>query len=273
MAIIKLMTGVQRIMVLALAAVLLLTACGAKPGLSEETAPAPTAVNAPGSAVPQTASQPESQAKSDSPSQPPSPSEQQPQVQPQSNPVRPEPANSANSANTDNAAASSATSAQVQPQAGTPAAAPDSRAPQTEPSAAAETAAVPEPKPATAPAAQEPTVEIGIIGDDKKGTILASTQVEIQDGDTVIDVLRRITKAKKIQMETKGTGKSVYVEGIANLYEFDHGGKSGWLYRVNGKFPSVSAGAYPISKGDKIEWLYTKDLGKDVGKTEEAGSK
>ncbi|MCD1259877.1 DUF4430 domain-containing protein [Paenibacillus athensensis] len=121
-------------------------------------------------------------------------------------------------------------------------------------------------------AAAKATVRISIVGDRDKGTILAAVSAPLQDNDTVIDVLRRVTKEARIQMETRGSGQAVYVEGIANLYEFDKGGKSGWLYRVNGDFPNVSAGAYPLKKGDSVEWLYTLDMGKDVGKEDAAGS-
>jgi hypothetical protein len=69
-------------------------------------------------------------------------------------------------------------------------------------------------------------------------------------------------------MEHRGSAKAPYIEGIDNLYEFDKGGKSGWLYRVNGTFPNKSAGAYILKKGDRIEWVYTLELGKDVGKSE-----
>ncbi|CAG7655799.1 DUF4430 domain-containing protein [Paenibacillus allorhizosphaerae] len=122
------------------------------------------------------------------------------------------------------------------------------------------------PAPASGQDAKSTAVSVRIVGDKEKGTILDTVQVELRDGDTVVDVLKRITKEKKIQLETRGSGKSSYIEGIANLYEFDKGAKSGWLYRVNGKFPSVSAGAYTLSKGDSVEWLYTLNLGKDVGK-------
>ena len=32
---------------------------------------------------------------------------------------------------------------------------------------------------------------------------------------------------------------SYYVEGIGNLYEFDCGSESGWMYKVNGWFPQL----------------------------------
>ncbi len=54
------------------------------------------------------------------------------------------------------------------------------------------------------------------------------------------------------------------MEGIDNIFEFDYGVKSGWIYRVNGSIYSKSAGAYTVKAGDVIEWLYTLDLGRDL---------
>ncbi|MED0756442.1 DUF4430 domain-containing protein [Aneurinibacillus thermoaerophilus] len=108
-------------------------------------------------------------------------------------------------------------------------------------------------------------VSFSIVADKERGTILSPTEVEIQEGDTVLDVLKRVTREKKIQMEYRGVKATAYVEGIDNLYEFDRGSKSGWMYRVNGVFPNKSAGIFPVKAGDKIEWLYTVDLGRDLG--------
>ena len=49
------------------------------------------------------------------------------------------------------------------------------------------------------------------------------------------------------------------------MSEFDKGSESGWLYRVNGKFPDHSAALERVYENDSVEWLYTKDLGRDVG--------
>ena len=68
-------------------------------------------------------------------------------------------------------------------------------------------------------------------------------------------------------MEYTGTAKIPYIEGIANLYEFDCGPLSGWMYQVNGWFPSFNMGQYKIERGDSIELIYTCDLGEDVGDT------
>ncbi|WLR51913.1 DUF4430 domain-containing protein [Bacillus tianshenii] len=109
-------------------------------------------------------------------------------------------------------------------------------------------------------------VSISITGDTAMGQILSSEPVELKEGDTVLEILKKVTKANQLQMEYSGRGMAAYVEGINNLYEFDKGPKSGWMYKINGKFVSKSAGAVNVSAGDKIEWLYTLDLGRDIGK-------
>lgn len=99
------------------------------------------------------------------------------------------------------------------------------------------------------------------------GVILAETQASFQEGETVFDLLQRLTRQEGIHMEASFTPgyNSSYVEGIGNLYEFDCGQQSGWLYRVNGSSPGYSSSQYVLSDGDQVEWLYTCDLGQDVG--------
>lgn len=99
------------------------------------------------------------------------------------------------------------------------------------------------------------------------GWILYKSTVEFEQGDTVFDVLKRVTKAAGIQMESKWTPmyNSYYVEGINQLYEFDCGERSGWMYSVNGWYPNYGCSSYELKDGDKIEWRYTCDLGSDVG--------
>ena len=58
---------------------------------------------------------------------------------------------------------------------------------------------------------------------------------------------------------------SAYVEGINQIYEKDCGELSGWMFNVNGWFPNYGCSKYYVSDGDTINWVYTCDLGKDVG--------
>ena len=102
-----------------------------------------------------------------------------------------------------------------------------------------------------------------ILPDD--GVILDNFKMEYEDGESVFDVIEKAVKENKIHMEYSGTKKVPYIEGVANLYEFDCGSLSGWMYRVNGWFPSFGMGQYKVERGDSIELIYTCDLGKDVG--------
>lgn len=97
------------------------------------------------------------------------------------------------------------------------------------------------------------------------GCILDKTQMVLQDGDTVFDVLVRAAKQNKLQLDYEGGTGSAYVKGIQYLYEKEFGDTSGWMYQVNGQFESVGCSDYKLSDGDVVEWVYTCDLGKDVG--------
>lgn len=99
------------------------------------------------------------------------------------------------------------------------------------------------------------------------GVILEMTTITFSEGESVFDVLKRVTRQQRIHMEFKMTPiyNSAYIEGIHNLYEFDCGNLSGWMYKVNGWFPNYGCSRYQLKQGDVIEWVYTCDLGKDVG--------
>lgn len=99
------------------------------------------------------------------------------------------------------------------------------------------------------------------------GSLLVMTTVTVKKGSTVFDVLQKVTKENKIQLEYNYTPayKNYYIEGIGNLYEFDGGELSGWMYSVNGEFPGYGCSSYTVKEGDEIRWMYTCNLGKDVG--------
>ena len=142
---------------------------------------------------------------------------------------------------------------------------------------AGEAAAKPEPK-------QEPTCTISIscaaaldhldqcdgakaelIPQD--GWVLQPIKVTIQAEETVFDVLLRTCKEQKIPLEFTDTPMygSSYIEGIYNLYEYDMGDLSGWMYSVNDSFPNYGCSQYTVQNGDVIRWLYTCDMGEDIG--------
>lgn len=119
-------------------------------------------------------------------------------------------------------------------------------------------------KPATEPESKASTIVYSIV--IAAGEIpLPPTTMDIKDGDTVLNALINITKKNRVQMDYRGgQGATAYVEGIDNVYEFDRGQGSGWMYRVNGIFPDRGAGAVRLLDGDRVEWLYTTNLGVDL---------
>ena len=103
-----------------------------------------------------------------------------------------------------------------------------------------------------------------LVSDD--GIILSGTEINITDGESVFDATKRICTERKIPFEFTLTPvyNTAYVEGIYNLYEFDCGSGSGWIYLVNGKIQSVGCSDCKLNDGDIVEWAYTCDLGHDI---------
>ena len=99
------------------------------------------------------------------------------------------------------------------------------------------------------------------------GVLLPVTEVEFDGGESVFDVFRKVLREEKIHLEYVDASAydSVYIEGIGNLYEFDCGPQSGWMYSVNGVHPGLGCSAYTLADGDVIVFCYTCDLGADVG--------
>lgn len=99
------------------------------------------------------------------------------------------------------------------------------------------------------------------------GVVFYSKEFEIKEGETVYDVISRACNENGIHIESTKVGMSsaMYIEGIANLYEFDCGNLSGWMYSVNGDFPQVSVSQTKVSDGDEVRLLYSCNIGRDVG--------
>lgn len=99
------------------------------------------------------------------------------------------------------------------------------------------------------------------------GVIFPLTEVTFYEGESVFNVLQREMKRHKIHMEFVNTPmyNSAYIEGINNLYEFDCGELSGWMYKVDEWFPNYGCSRYKLEEGQIVEWVYTCNLGIDVG--------
>lgn len=113
--------------------------------------------------------------------------------------------------------------------------------------------------------AQEKVVYLSVEIPSDGTSVISRTAVTLEEGDTAYTVLRRAAKEAGIPVVASGGSKSPYVEGINNLFEFDRGAGSGWMVEVNGNFVQRSAGQMKLNAGDEVRWIYTLELGKDIG--------
>lgn len=94
-----------------------------------------------------------------------------------------------------------------------------------------------------------------------KGVILNESDIVIDKNESVLSLTTRILDNHGIDYENR----KGYIASIDNQKEFDKGKDSGWMFSVNGKYPDVGAGSVRLKDGDSIRWLYTEDLGEDIG--------
>lgn len=98
------------------------------------------------------------------------------------------------------------------------------------------------------------------------GCIL-SCETGFDSGESAFDILSRCCRSNRIRLVSSVvplTGGR-YIERINDLGEFDCGSLSGWMVRINGEFIMVSCSDYKLHDGDIVEFLYTCDLGEDIG--------
>ena len=110
-----------------------------------------------------------------------------------------------------------------------------------------------------------PAEKVNLVPED--GIMLAATKVEFTGGESVFDVFRKVLREEKLHFEYVDASAydSVYIEGIGNIYEFDCGPQSGWMFSVNDVYPGLGCSSYTLADGDVIVFSYTCDLGADLG--------
>ena len=101
----------------------------------------------------------------------------------------------------------------------------------------------------------------------KDGVLFQTAEVAFYEGESVFNILQREMRRTKTHLVFRSApiNNSAYIEAIGNIYEFDCGELSGWMYKVNNWFPNYSCSRYQLQEGDSVEWLYSCDLGRDIG--------
>ena len=91
----------------------------------------------------------------------------------------------------------------------------------------------------------------------------AEREFILNPGETAYSLLRRT--GLNITSRGNPTLGGMYVSAINGFGEFSDGPNSGWMYSVNGTFPDVSSSLRELQDGDRVEWLFTRNLGHDLG--------
>lgn len=112
------------------------------------------------------------------------------------------------------------------------------------------------------------SVTVEVLGPGGTTTLMPATTVSINDDSTVLSASIDSFKENQIAFQTGGSGAGMYITSIAGLAQQSSGPLSGWLYKVNDAFIDSSPATYKVNSGDRITWVYTTDLGKDVGAPE-----
>lgn len=98
------------------------------------------------------------------------------------------------------------------------------------------------------------TVSVSVSSSAADGRVSGSAHPTFKKGATAYDALC----ATGLSVGTKSSQYGLYVSAIGGLAEFEYGGKSGWMYSVNGSTPNVSCGKYVLKDGDTVSWYYVK---------------
>lgn len=99
------------------------------------------------------------------------------------------------------------------------------------------------------------------VTDPGRNAPLFSGNVSIGTNETAYSVLQRTG----LSVQARNTPMGRYVYAIAGITEFSGGAGSGWVFRINGTFPGGPSDLANVVAGDRVEWLFTRDLGQDVG--------
>lgn len=99
------------------------------------------------------------------------------------------------------------------------------------------------------PTNEKITINIQVIG---MGNTMMSGILTVDKGASVYTVLTQLASQNGLSV----SGTKIYVKGIGDLFEKQHGSLSGWMYSVNGVYPNKSCGYYYLDNNDSVVWRY-----------------
>lgn len=96
------------------------------------------------------------------------------------------------------------------------------------------------------------TVTVSVTSSAVGNPVSSSGTFTFNEGATAYDALCTLG----LSVNARGTSYGTYVVAIGGLAEKEHGGKSGWMYSVNGTAPMTACSNYVLKNGDNVVWYY-----------------
>lgn len=90
------------------------------------------------------------------------------------------------------------------------------------------------------------------------GVVADNVKMDLKSSDTAYTVLKRYCDQKKISLRAQITAGKVFVTAIDGVQMLKS--NDGWLYKVNGKYPTVDSNKNPLKSGDKVVWEFTNSF-------------
>lgn len=101
-----------------------------------------------------------------------------------------------------------------------------------------------------------------------KYTAIVNESVEIENGQTVFDVLDAALTNNNIAYIEGSYG---YISSIDGVAEFDHGANSGWMFTLNGNHKNTGCRETYIRANSTVVWFYTDDYTNEKGSESYSG--
>lgn len=88
---------------------------------------------------------------------------------------------------------------------------------------------------------------------------IAKTKISLEKNAYVIDAVHKALSLSGIPYQAEEN----YISSVRGLSEFDNGDYSGWMYTLNGKYPTKGVAEQKLKNGDVIVFHYTDDYTKE----------
>ena len=94
-------------------------------------------------------------------------------------------------------------------------------------------------------------------GLQNEGMLIKNAMLTLSEGKTVAETFS-LLRTYDIVIVSESGAAGTFVTSIQGLENGACGAASGWLFRVNGEFPSEGIDSIELHNGDKVEWLKKK---------------